>query len=142
MLVLAAVLPLLAFSAVMGVVFWRQQRAAYDERHLERVRALAMALDRELEGHARALQVLALSTALKNGDLHAFYERAQRVRAEQSVWDAVILTDTTGAQVINTRRPFGVPLPRTAIGDALVAQAEQDGSSAGERRFRCRSRWP
>src|SRR5947207_1153970 len=127
MLVLAAVLPLLAFSAVMGVVFWRQQRAAYDERHLERVRALAMALDRELEGHARALQVLALSTALKNGDLHAFYERAQRVRAEQSVWDAVILTDTTGAQVINTRRPFGVPLPRTAIGDALVAQAVTTG---------------
>ncbi len=66
-LVLAAVLPLLAFSAVMGTIFWHQQRAAYDERHLERVRALAMALDRELEGHARALHVLAQSAALQSG---------------------------------------------------------------------------
>ena len=119
-LVLAAVLPLLAFSAVMGAIFWRQQRAAYNEGYLERVRALAIALDRELEGHARALQVLAQSTALQGGDLRTFYARAQRVRAEQSVWDAVILTDTTGTQVINTRRPFGTRLPRTAIGDAIV----------------------
>ena len=30
-LALAAVLPLLAFSAVMGAIFWNQQRTAYED---------------------------------------------------------------------------------------------------------------
>ena len=126
-LALAAVLPLLAFSAVMGAIFWNQQRTAYDERYLERVRGLAVALDRELEGHARALQVLAQSAALERGDLRAFYERAQRVRAEQPGWDAVVLADRAGAQVINSRVPFGTPLPKTTVGDALLAQVVTTG---------------
>lgn len=129
-LALAAVLPLLVFSSVMGAIFWRQQRTAYDERYLERVRGLAIALDREIEGHARALQVLAQSTALQGGDLRVFYERAQRLRAEQPGWDAVVLADATGTLLINSRVPFGSPLPKTAIGDALLAQVLTTGRPA------------
>src|SRR6185503_10676662 len=118
-LVLAAVLPVLAFSAVMGVVFWRQQRAAYDQRYLERVRALAIALDRELDGHVRALQVLSESVPLQAGDYAAFYEQARRVKAQQPAWATVSLTDPTGAMIFNLRRPFGTPLPRTGLDDEL-----------------------
>jgi signal transduction histidine kinase/CheY-like chemotaxis protein len=126
-LVLGAVLPVLAFSAVMGAVFWRQQRAAYDQRYLERVRALAMALDREIDGHIRALQVLAQSAALQQDDLRTFYDRLQRVRAEQTAWDALIVTDAKGQQVLNTRMPFGAALPKTAVGEALVSQVVTTG---------------
>jgi len=129
-LVLVAVLPVLAFTAVMGAVYWRQQRDAYDERFLERVRALATALDRELDGHVRALQVLGQSTALLNGDIKSFYDRAARVRAEQRAWDGVVLLDPNGQQLANTRRPFGTPLPRTAVPDAILTQVATSGRPA------------
>ena len=51
-LVLGAILPVLAFCAVVTVAFWRQQRLAFEQRFLERVRALSVALDAELAlGH-------------------------------------------------------------------------------------------
>ncbi|HEV8143419.1 MAG TPA: ATP-binding protein [Methylomirabilota bacterium] len=127
LLVLAAVLPLLAFTAVMGAIFWREQRDAYDERFLERVRALAIALDREMGGHARALRVLGQSTALQAGDLRGFYERVQRVRTEQPAWNAVLLTDPAGAPLINTGLPFGAPQPRPAVDDALITEVVTTG---------------
>src|SRR6185503_7891070 len=80
LLVLGAVLPVLAFSAVMGVVFWRQQRAAFEQRFLERVRAMAVALDRELEASIRALEALSGTREVDDGDLEAFAERARRMR--------------------------------------------------------------
>ena len=122
-LVLGAVLPVLAFSAIMAVLFWRHQQAALDQRFLERVRALTIALDREMEGHVRGLEVLARSLVLQAGDLQGFAEQAQRVRAEQPEWDAVILMDPKGFQLVNTRVPFGTPLPKTAVGDAHLARA-------------------
>ena len=36
--ILGAVLPILAFSAVMTAVFWREQREALEQRFLDRVR--------------------------------------------------------------------------------------------------------
>jgi signal transduction histidine kinase/CheY-like chemotaxis protein len=127
LLVLGAVLPVLVFSAVMAVVFWRQQHAAVDQRFLERVRALTIALDREMEGHIRGLEVLAQSFALQAGDLRAFTGQAQRIRAEQIDWDAVSLMDPRGVPLMNTRVPFGTPLPKRLIGDALVARAVATG---------------
>jgi signal transduction histidine kinase/ActR/RegA family two-component response regulator len=122
LLVLGAVLPVLAFSAVMGVVFWRQQRAVVNERLLERVRALAIALDREMAGHVRAIEVLARSRALQANDFRVFHDQAQRVRAEQPAWDALIVLAPDGTQLMNTRVPFGSPLPKSAIDPALLAR--------------------
>jgi signal transduction histidine kinase/CheY-like chemotaxis protein len=120
-LVVGALLPVLAFSAVMGVVFWRQQREAFEQRFLERVHAMAFALDRELAGHARALQVLARSPRLALGDLRAFYREASAVRAEQPLWATIILAEPTGDQLLNLRRPFGTLLPRSGIPPSLLA---------------------
>ena len=113
-LVLGAVLPVLAFSAVMTHVFWTQQRSAFDERFLDRVRGLTIALDRELEGHIRALEVLSESSALRVGDLRGFYDRAVRARERQKMWANIILIDAvSGRQLVNLRRSFGLPLPET-----------------------------
>ena len=109
-------LPVLAFSAVMGFVFWRQQREAFEARFLERVRAMAVALDRELEGHVRALQVLGHSPRLAGDDLRGFYAEAGRVREAQQTWSTVLLTDPAGGEVFDVRRPFGAALPHGALG--------------------------
>ena len=58
------------------------------------------------------LRALAASPALDRGDLKTFYETARRLAPR---WDSVIvLADTSGQQVLNTRRPFPSPerLPR------------------------------
>src|SRR5687767_7550345 len=120
LLVVGALVPVLAFAAVVAVVFWRQQREIFDERLLERVRALSIALDRELEGHIRGLEVLGRSLPLQAPDLRRFYDQAQAVRAEQPAWDALIVVDESGAQVLNTRVAFGTPLPKPAFGDAVI----------------------
>ena len=127
LLVLGAVLPVLVFSAVMAVVFWRQQHAALDQRFLERVRALTIALDREMEGHIRGLEVLSQSFALEAGDIRAFAGQARRVRAQQPEWDALSLLDARGFQVMSTRVPFGTPLPKSLISETLVARAVATG---------------
>jgi signal transduction histidine kinase len=126
-LVLAAVLPILLITAVMGVVFWRQQSGAYDERHLERVRALALALDRELDGHARALLVLAQSLALQRVDVETFYSQAQHVKRQHPAWTTLALVEPNGHQVLNLRRPLGTALPRIALDDAFVAAITASG---------------
>jgi signal transduction histidine kinase/ActR/RegA family two-component response regulator len=58
-----SVLPVLAFSLVMGIVFWQQQRHAVERGFLERVRAMAIALDRE---HTGIIQVLGALPSLGN----------------------------------------------------------------------------
>jgi PAS domain S-box-containing protein len=127
-LVLGAVLPVLAFSAVMTAVFWREQRIAFEERFLDRVRAMSIALDRELDGNIRALQVLAESPYLQAGDLRRFYEHAVRVRATQPTWANTNLVDAaTGRQVINLRRPFGAKLPEMGMAKATLMALAQSG---------------
>jgi signal transduction histidine kinase/ActR/RegA family two-component response regulator len=111
-LVLTSVLPIVVFSAIMTLVFWREQRQAFEQRYLDRVRAMSIALDRELDGTIRSLQVLSESPHLKAGDLLSFYEQAQRTLSMQSAWTNIILIDAERArQIINLRRPYGAPLP-------------------------------
>src|ERR1043166_9213407 len=111
-LVLTSVLPIVVFSTIMTFVFWREQRQAFEQRYLDRVRAMAIALDRELDGTIRSLQVLAESPHLQAGDLLSFYEQAQRTLSMQRGWANIIVIDAkNGRQIINLRRPYGVPLP-------------------------------
>ena len=70
-LVAAAVLPVMIFSMIMTAVFWRQQRAAFEDRFLERARAVSIALDREHEASISALRGLAESSSLAARDLSA-----------------------------------------------------------------------
>jgi signal transduction histidine kinase len=110
-LVAAAVLPVMIFSMIMTAVFWRQQRAAYEDRFLERVRAVSIALDREHEASIVALRGLAESSSLAAGDLERFHDRAeQAVRGKQS-WAAVMLVDPSGNQLVHVPEPPAPALP-------------------------------
>jgi signal transduction histidine kinase/ActR/RegA family two-component response regulator len=110
-LVAAAVLPVMIFSMIMTVVFWRQQRAAFEDRFLERVRAVSIALDREHEASISALRGLAESSSLASGDFEHFRGRAgQSLRGEQS-WSAVILLDPAGHQLVYVPAPSRAALP-------------------------------
>jgi signal transduction histidine kinase len=126
-LLLASALPLIAFASVVTLVFWHQQRAAFEQQYLERTRAMALALDREQDGHIRVLQALARSALLAHGDLAGFYEQARAVMADQPGWATVILADLHSNQLLTLRLPFGAPLPKAAFGDAAIAQVAATG---------------
>src|SRR5262249_46599126 len=114
----------------MVIMSGRQQREAFEKRYLERVRAMSIALDRELEAHIRMLEVLDESRYLTGDDLKAFYEHARRVRAEHKDWSTVALMEPSGAQVFDLRRPFGSTLPRSALEPALLTRVATTGRPA------------
>lgn len=112
LLAAALVLPGLLFSAVLLGRFAAFERARHAAQAQSDATRAADALDRELAGLQAALQALATSPALAQGDLHAFHEQARAVAA--SMGQNFVLSDPRGQQIINTRRPFGAVLPRYA----------------------------
>jgi signal transduction histidine kinase/CheY-like chemotaxis protein len=119
LLVAAALLPVLVFAAVLTWMFWTEQRTAFEQRYLERARAMAIALDGELESSIRTLAGLAAAPELEAGDLPRFYERARRVLVTQPAWFTVSLVGATGDQLLNLQRPLGAVLPGLGDRDAF-----------------------
>jgi signal transduction histidine kinase/ActR/RegA family two-component response regulator len=109
-LVVAGTLPLAILAAAGLLLLFQQQRDDAQRRTLEVTRAIATAVDGELEHSRSALQVLAASSALESGDVAAFHEAAVRTLAAQPRWNNVVLVDTNGLQLVNAAVPFGQPL--------------------------------
>jgi hypothetical protein len=125
---LALTLPLLALA-----VFAMNRMASLEEREIER-RALQVAqdlggdIDRELDRATITLETLATSAALARGDFAAFHEQAsQALRRDKA---GILLVDSTYQQLLNTRAPFGTPLPRTS--DPETAQRVFDTKSKAD----------
>ena len=118
---------LLAFGAVLlapvlivaAVLLWQVADAEQSRyEHEARASALRMvaAVDRELATIQASAQTLASSAALHAGNYARFHERAQDI---VGTWErpenfAVVVRDTAGQQVVNTRLPWGTPLPKGA----------------------------
>ncbi len=118
----AALLPLVVFSALITGVLWRTQQSAQDLRFSERVKGMSIALDRELLGSMRVLEILARSASLDTEDFAIFYARARRVRDQEKGWQTIILAEASGREVFDVRRPFGSPL-RQRVDRATLQQA-------------------
>ena len=128
-------LPVLLFSAVMLVLFDRQTRAATEKGLVETARALSVAVDRELTASISVLRALATADSLASGDLKTFHRRMRAVLVSQPGWENIRLYDASGQQRLNTSRPFGEPLPRTANPELLI-QAVRDRAPAVSNLFR------
>ncbi|MDP2607003.1 MAG: hypothetical protein Q8S00_31085 [Deltaproteobacteria bacterium] len=89
-----------------------QQRATQEQLLVQRADALSLAVDREISAAMRVLEGLATSKYLDTGDLRQFHEQATRVLKAHGGWEPLVLTDVSRRQAVNTRFPFGAPLPR------------------------------
>lgn len=118
-LVVIALVPALVFAALVVRSLGREQRESVEEGLQATVRALAVAVEREIDASVRALDVLGTSTTLDRGDLRSFYEQAMRVLQGAEFWYVVALTDAHGQILVSTTRPFGVPLPSIADRDYI-----------------------
>src|ERR687884_550656 len=108
--------PVLALAAVALSQYATSERARYMNEGREAARRIAADLDRELGRVEAAAQALATSPLIASGDYEAFQRQASDfLRSwapdEPDVY-AVILRDLNGHQLVNTRLPWGTPLPK------------------------------
>ena len=89
----------------------RQGRAQLHEQMLATARALSGATDRQAAVGIAVAETLTTDQALLAGEWAEFHKRARRVTDQRSGW--VVVTDSTGRQIVNTLRPYGTPLPVT-----------------------------
>lgn len=103
-LVAAALLPLLAFAAALTAYLWWQQRNTLELRYLERVRAMAIALDTELDGAIRAMQTLGRSPRLESDPLENSAKRMRRFLDAQPLWESIAVGDPAWKDVAGVSR--------------------------------------
>jgi len=112
LLVLAGVLPITAFGLVDGYLDYR---AAVERVGRERqllARAMAVAVDSELQRSISAVQVLAQSRRLLERDMVGFRRRANDVITEQFPGANILLLAPDGQQIMNTAVASEASLPR------------------------------
>ena len=117
--VFGALLPMVAFSAVM--LFWvhRQTREAAELGLVDVARAMSVALDRELGGTIAALRVLAASDHLAHRRLGEFHDLARAAVTTQLTWQNVVLYAPSGQVLVNTRLARGERPPSGAYLDPV-----------------------
>ena len=114
-LVLAVLLPVLAFA---GVLLWYNVTRQYDiyrRGMLDTVRALSLLVDREWATGQAILQTLAASELLDTGDLRAFYDLCTKAAERLGDGARIVLFAPSGQQLLNTLRPFGAELPNPLL---------------------------
>jgi PAS domain S-box-containing protein len=106
-LVVAAVLPMVVFTAWLTMSLSGERRAGAERELADTSRAVANNLDREISAAIGTLNILGMSRNLLAGDLARFHDDAKRRVTSQSHWVAVVLSDGAGRELINTLRPPG-----------------------------------
>lgn len=120
-LVIFALLPVQIFAGLMTLRFHRRQIAEGEKNLVRAATALSMDIDRALQESVQALQLLATSEHLDNNNLNAFHGQALKALSVRPAWDAIVLLDLSGQQLVNTRVRFGTMLPRSNIPEVIDA---------------------
>ena len=124
LLVIALLVPVVAFTGVLAHRYTAAERARFEQEAVETARHIAALIDRDLAGLRTALLTLSTSARLRGGDYQGFYHQAEEVRG--FVGEHVVLRDLSGQQLVNTRVPWGSPLPRAVLEpDAEVIRTRQ-----------------
>lgn len=111
MLVSATLLPLILFAVGLVYFYHERGRDAAFNRVLDTVRSIRLVMDSEIGNITAGLEVLALSQALQRDDVEGFRRDALAFTQRFPEESSVLLSDSSGHQIINTRVPAGTPLP-------------------------------
>ncbi len=112
------VVPALAFSVYLVARSEQQSRDLYEKRLVQVATGLTNDLDREFERILTLLDTLALSTRLRTRDFAGFHATA--VAAVSRLGASVIVVGPESQQLLNTRVPYGTPLPK--MSDLISAE--------------------
>jgi len=103
LLVVAVLLPVVAFGAAMTLQLWNLQRESYEQRFLERVRALRLALDTDLEATIRALTSISQLPGLDDAT-QDLKPNLERIVDSHPAWSTVGLIGADGASRASVRK--------------------------------------
>lgn len=120
-LVLAVFAPVAVLAAMATVGLWDLQRDAYQQRFLERVSALRIALDTELDSSLRQLRDLSETVELDAPSPTAsFGQQAQRLLANHPSWSMLGIVGPRNEVIVRADRRAALAAAR--IEPALVEQ--------------------
>ncbi|MGE5306891.1 MAG: ATP-binding protein [Alphaproteobacteria bacterium] len=105
-LIIGALGPLLLFSIFMMILFARQEQANRRRGLEDTTRALALAIDQEIESSITNLGALATSEPLDVGDVKVFRAVAARILRTQDSWTRLTLFDPRGQSLMSIAKPL------------------------------------
>ncbi|WP_346764284.1 HWE histidine kinase domain-containing protein [Caulobacter sp. SLTY] len=108
LMALSLVTPAAVLMILLTLAAFRESQQRYEQQLIATTRALGVAADRQIAQGQATLQALAVSPALRNGDLAAFDQQARQAVPGPLNW--ILLADETG-QRVNTLAPRGAVLP-------------------------------
>lgn len=121
---LAIVVPALLYSAFLLHRYTESVRAANERRALEIARSLSADIDREITAIITTLETLATSDALATKDFSSFNVQVREALRSRP-WH-VVLIDANRRQLVNTRLPWGTPLPISAATEPDLVRFTRD----------------
>ncbi|MDX5434197.1 MAG: cache domain-containing protein, partial [Halomonas sp.] len=141
-LVIAIIAPAMAFALFGTYSVYRTQSEKIDQGMTEVARAIALAVDRELDRYAAIVTTLAASPTLLEGDLRSYHRRLQQTR--RALGANVTIFDPNGRPLADTQFPYGTALPRSPVfetfrnGASLDVSHSFDDPATGQRSFAIR----
>ncbi len=109
--VVACLLPAAIGIGTLVLYLYQEGRADLQKETLQITRALTLAIDDQLEDAQAAAEMLATSPSLRSRDWAVFHARASNVLKTRNSGRTVIVSDTSGQQIVNTKSAFGAALP-------------------------------
>lgn len=104
-LIIGALGPLLVFAIFVMILFARQEQASRQRSLEDTARALALAIDQELESSITNLQALATSEPLDIGAVEVFRATAARILRTQNSWSRLSLFEPKGRTLMTIAKP-------------------------------------
>ena len=120
-LVLVALLPTLAVGAAAAWQAMRSYETAFEERLVDTARALALAVDREIEGHLSVLTALAASPQFDDPTSKFDQFSLHARRAAEALHSPITVIGPDLQILLDTDRPSGDSLPFTRAAEAAAA---------------------
>jgi PAS domain S-box-containing protein len=111
-LIFVGLVPILVFSVFMMVLFARQEQANRQRGLEDTARALALAIDREMDSSITNLRALATSESLDVGAVNVFRSVAARILQTQRSWKSISLFDPRGQRLAHMAKPLVEPPQR------------------------------
>ena len=119
LLVLSAFLPVVVFAGLVFSRYYTSELHRIEQDLLADARKLALIVDRDLAGLQSTLQAFSIDRVISLKDYAALYQQALKIRDFTGV--NILLRDVSGQQLMNTRVPWGAPLPQSLVeGDEEV----------------------
>jgi len=111
LLVAGTTLPLIVFAAVLVFNDYEQDRKDASQRVLETVRSIRLVLDAEMQRMTGGLQVLTLTSTLRDGDFDNFRPMASGFLDQYGPDGVVLVADREGRQLFSSVTPDTASLP-------------------------------